>query len=371
MRFVPEFLSFAEHIEICVPVHDQGPATGYSIQGDRLSYRALPPSRTLEEFVRRLPQDGLTIVEQLYRGMRTADLIWINGPHPLLPLAVLLASALRKPHMLWLRGDILGVVRSKYLGNGLRNRIALRTGYFLDQLIRLSAHRRVVFYTGESLTRYAEGARYAQAASSSLVRADQLASAARSTAHSPVRLLWAGQLRPVKGLVYLLRAVRVLLDRETEVHLTIVGDGEQREVLEQERRRLGLEAQVSLVGYKPPGPVLDRYFDESDVYVLPSLSEGVPKVLYEAMARGLPVVATEVGGVPQVICHGRNGLLVPARDANNLADAIARVCSDSEMRERFSREALETARNHTAAAETERISLGLSTAFPDLWRHGR
>ncbi len=368
MHFIPELLLLVPRIEICAPVHAAGAERGFSITSERVSYRPLPPSRTLEEFVRRFPRDGLTIARELYAGIRRADLIWINGPHPLLPLAALIARAMGKPYLLWLRGDILMTVRAKYADGSRRDRLAARTAWYLDRLIGLSARGAAVFYTGSSLARYGKHAAYAQPANTSLVSVSQLAARPRTTVHNPLRLLWVGQLRPVKGLLHLLQALRCLCDDGQRVDLRLVGDGEQRDALTAAVAALGLDGMVCLAGYVAPGPALDAEYEDADVFVLPSLSEGIPKVLFEAMARAMPVVATKVGGVPDVVCDGENGLLVPAGDARALARALSRIGSDPDLRSHIARGALGYAREHTAAAEVERIHGGLRAAFPDLWR---
>lgn len=368
MRFVPHLLSFCERIEICAPVHQFSDAEGYTIESGRIGYRPLPPSRTIEAFVRRFPCDGLRILRRLYQGIRRADLVWINGPHPLQPLAAVVAKLTRKPYLLYARGDIVAVARPKYIGAGVRNQMALRTAYFLDRLIDLSARDAAVFYVGSNLRRHARHARFARPVMTSLVEESQLASSERSDLHSPVRLLWAGQLRPVKGLPYLLRAVRTLLDRGHQIHLTLVGDGEQREALESEIATLGLTQAVTLVGYVAPGPELDRYFKAADLFVLPSLSEGLPKVTVEAMARALPVIGTEVGGVPDLVRDRENGLLIPPANAGILTDTLERVIADDDLRERMSAGSLAFAREHTADAEVRGIRSGLLHAFPELWR---
>lgn len=368
MRFVPELLSLAQQIEVCAPVHPEPEpgGIGFTIEAPSITYRPLAPSRTLEEFLRRFPRDGVSEVHSIYEGIQRADLIWINGPHPLLPLTALLARSLHKPYLLWLRGDILATVRSKYTRADHRNRLAARTALYLDKLIHASARGAPLFYTGRGLERYATGARYSQAVATSLVRESELALESRTGVHSPVRLLWAGQLRPVKGLPVLLRAVRTLLDGGVPVRLRIVGSGEQRAVLEAECNSLRLRESVSLEGYVSPGPGLNRYFEEADLFVLPSLSEGVPKVLIEAMARALPVVATAVGGIPDVVEDRTNGLLVPPGSPAALAEAVAELHADDGLRRRLSEGALEFARLHTAQAEVERIGWGLHSAFPRL-----
>ncbi|MDQ3855349.1 MAG: glycosyltransferase family 4 protein [Chloroflexota bacterium] len=369
MRFVPELLRLADAIVICAPVHRQAPAgaAGFSIVGPRISYVPLPPSRTLEGFLRGFPRDGLRTVLRLLAAIHGADLVWINGPHPLLPLSAGLCRVSRKPYLLWLRGDILATVRAKYGQRNARNLVATRTAWYLDRLIRYAARSAVVLYTGGGLRRYARSARYSQPAMTSLVQPGQLELEPRTEVHSPVRLLWAGQLRPVKGLLLLLAAVARLRDRGVEVSLTLVGDGEQREELERERMRLGLEDYARLTGYVAPGPDLERYFRGADLFVLPSLSEGVPKVLLEAMAHALPVIATRTGGIPDIVVDGVNGLLVPPGDAPAIETAIERLVQDHELRSKLSAGALDFAGQHTAAAEVGRIGEGLCAAFPELW----
>ncbi len=367
MRFVPELLAFAGHIEVCAPVHPSSDAQGFSIEGPCITYRPLPPSRTIEGFLKRFPLDGIKIAGEVYRGMRRADLAWLNGPHPLQPLSAAIARLAHTPYLLYHRGDILEVARAKYGAGGARNRVALRTAWYLDKLIGVASRGAVVLYVGSNLRRHALRARYSQPAMASLVLDTQVAKGWRARLHSPLRLLWAGQLRPVKGLLYLLGAVRALLDSGIEVRLHIVGSGEQRQELEREVARLGLGSSVSLEGYVAPGPELDRYFEEADVFVFPSLSEGVPKVLLEAMARGLPVVASRVGGVPDVVCDGESGLLVRPGDAGALGEAIRRVIRDAGLRRRLSAGALAFAREHTGAAEAGRIGQGLRQAFPNIW----
>lgn len=367
MRFVPELLSLARTIEVCAPIHlGTAGEKGFGIESQAIRYRPLPPSRTLEQFLRRLPSDLLPILQALYQGARRSDLVWINGPHPLFPLAVLACRLAGKPYLLWLRGDILETTRSKYVDANLRNRLAVRTAYFLDKLLLTAAKNRVVFYTGSALSRYAVLSSYSQPARTSLVSESELTSVPKGPLHTPVRLLWAGQLRPVKGLKYLLAALRLLLDEGYQVRLTLLGDGEQREELEEEVKRLELQDHVALAGYVAPGPALSAYFESADLFVLPSLSEGVPKVLLEAMARGMPIVATEVGGVPDLITDGETGVLVPRQAPRQLADAIARLLDHDDLRRTVSEQAVAFAREHTAAAEVARIGEGLQRAFPNV-----
>lgn len=368
LRFVPELLRFCNRIEICVPVHPASDSEGYSIERDEIAYRPLPPSRTIEQFIRRFPVDGIAICRALYQGMRKASLVWINGPHPLQPLAVLIARLARKPYLLYARGDIVAVVRPKYSTPTTRNRMALRAAEYLDHLIDLSARDSVLLYVGSNLERYARNARYARSVVASLLEESQLAQRHKTRLHKPVRLLWAGQLRPVKGLLYLLAAVQSLVVQGYGLHLTIVGDGEQREELCRYLREHNMESVVEMTGYIAPDAELTAYFESADIFVLPSLSEGVPKVLLEAMGHALPVAASDVGGVKDLVRDGENGILFSPADPSAIADAIKRLIEDGKLRRQISGRALSFAREHTATAEVARIREAIMEALPSLWR---
>lgn len=128
----------------------------------------------------------------------------------------------------------------------------------------------------------------------------------------------AGRLVPIKGLDYLLQATPIMLSKFPGLKVLIVGEGPEREKLEKLASRLGVDSQVIFTGQRED--VWDLIF-AMDLFVLPSLSEGIPMALLEALALGVPVVASNVGGIPEVLAHRQTGLLVPTKDERALADA--------------------------------------------------
>jgi glycosyltransferase involved in cell wall biosynthesis len=129
-------------------------------------------------------------------------------------------------------------------------------------------------------------------------------------------------LRPGKGHEVLLKAAARLVRRFPDVRFQIVGDGSRRQELEREAAALRISAQVSFLGHRDDVP---QVLAESDLFAFPSFMEASPNAVIEAMAAGLPVVATKVGGIPEVIEHERNGLLVPPGDERALAAAMTRL----------------------------------------------
>ncbi len=145
-------------------------------------------------------------------------------------------------------------------------------------------------------------------------------------------VLAVGRLSPEKGMDVLLDAFSHLVQLQGSVHLLLVGDGPERSALEKQVLLLKLEGIVHFVGYTAtPGD----YVKVANVLVLPSRSEGIPNVILEAMAMQLPVVATKVGGVPEIIDDGINGLIVAPEDPNELAKAINVVLSDDDLKKQF------------------------------------
>jgi glycosyltransferase involved in cell wall biosynthesis len=117
-----------------------------------------------------------------------------------------------------------------------------------------------------------------------------------------------------------------------------------------------------MVGEVAHGPELWRLYLQSDAFLHVSLTEGVPQVLFEAMAAGLPIVATDVGGVAHALADGERGVLVPPRDHRAAADALALLACDAGLREKLVRSALEYAADHTMDRELERIAAFLRSA---------
>lgn len=140
------------------------------------------------------------------------------------------------------------------------------------------------------------------------------------------------RLAPVKNHALLIAAFARTLVRVPDAHLAIVGDGELREALAGQIAEAGLGARVHLVGALQG---MERIYRELDVFVLSSTTEGTPMSVLEAMASGVPVVATAVGGIPALLDDGVTGRLVPSHDRDALGDAMADLLADGAARQRM------------------------------------
>jgi colanic acid/amylovoran biosynthesis glycosyltransferase len=147
-------------------------------------------------------------------------------------------------------------------------------------------------------------------------------------------LLCIGRISAAKGFPILLESLVEIKKSVPCVHLTIVGDGEDRQALESLSRNLDLGEQITFAGYQSQAAVRD-YIQQADVFVLPSFAEGVPVSLMEAMAAGVPVVSTRIAGISELVEENISGYLIPPGDSEALAEKVVQLLNSSDLRTAF------------------------------------
>ncbi len=147
------------------------------------------------------------------------------------------------------------------------------------------------------------------------------------------------ELTKNKGLIFFLSSLEKLMRSFPKLHAIIIGDGEERDYMQTHIEKRGLANRIHLLGFVPNASSLLQGFD---AFILPSLKEGLPYVLLEALAAGVPAIATRVGGIPDIIHHDTNGVLVPAKDVISLEGALKTILIDTKLREKLSKNALQT-----------------------------
>jgi glycosyltransferase involved in cell wall biosynthesis len=263
-------------------------------------------------------------VDLVYTVLPTAD-IWGR-------LAGCLA---RRPALVTRKGTVLtGGDRENHeatfdrLLRPFTDRVIVNSQMGLEDLVRArraDAARTVVIHNGTDCERFSPPA----PAERGRLREEL------GVSQSALMVAAVGRLSEEKGWVTLIEAVaRLPQERQREVHWMIAGDGPLRPLLEERIARHALSERVHLLGFRRDVPAI---LGAADVVVLPSYQEGIPNVLCEAMAMARPVVATRVGGVPELVEEGRSGLLVEPKEPQGLADALDRLLADPHARERLGR----------------------------------
>lgn len=189
---------------------------------------------------------------------------------------------------------------------------------------------------------------------------------ARSVPEQPLRLLYIGRIAREKGLYEILQGMRLANELGVDVRLTVAGKGSEEARLARYARALGLGERVCFIG-----PVFGadkvKLLGGCDLFMLPSYAEGLPYALLESMAAGVPVIATPVGAIPDVVADGTHGLLVPPRDGRAIAHALATLCAD---RERLAWMSRACRRRIRAAYSVDRVANELGLTYAELCNRG-
>jgi len=168
-------------------------------------------------------------------------------------------------------------------------------------------------------------------------------------------ILYVGRLHPDKGLQYLIPAMKRIFAGEPLSKLLLIGkDQGEKEKLERIIEELNLQQRIQFIDEVSPEKVL-LYMSAADIFVLPSLREGFPNVLLEAMGTGLPVVCTDIDGLSEIIIDGENGFLVQSKNVEQLADKILLLLQDLPLREKFSKNNLDRVREYDLKIVVEKL----------------
>ena len=360
IRFIEASASaLFDEIDLCTRVRTGDDEPPYALNPAVFHIERLPFYSGLAELCARAPVLLPEITRLISRAMTQWDFVIACGIHPVSAIALRLARRRHIPAQLWLRGDVAADVRYRYRGlQRLAGLAAVRaaTAAIPSQTPIVSVGRDdypMLGRMGPLLVAY----------DSKFDREDIVdRPPAVWPRQTPPRLLYVGRLAAEKGLDVLLETMRLLRRApfDLPVTLTIAGAathgsafaGELRAAVE----RKGLADAVTLAGHVSCGLPLFQLYDAHDVLVLPSFTEGFPQVVLEAMARGVPVVATSVGGIPRVARSGRNAVLVAPGRPDELARAIASLVEHPAQAVHLAEAGLETASRFVQSGQIAAIA---------------
>jgi glycosyltransferase involved in cell wall biosynthesis len=354
--------AFSRHIEalaphfrevvLAAPLAPPAP-DGHRVTATNVRLAALPFFDSLPTFYRALP----ALLVGLWRALKDVDIVNLRLPSPAGVWAFWLARLLGRPVFLLIVGDLAGVAASVPPTNTKRR--LLRLYLRLEELLLQAMVRRALTITnGHALyEKYVRRGPCVFETQNSTVRACDVGRPRQSFALPRARLLCVSRVDPRKGIRHLPEALAVIRRRGFDASLEVIGPTvgrlgeEEKSATLASASRLGLAESIHFRGAASLGEAYAAY-TEHDLLLLPSLpGEGIPRVLFEAMAAGLPVVATRVAGIPGVVESGRNGLLVCPADGVAMGEAAVRLLEDIGLRETCVAGGYATARQHTADAQ--------------------
>lgn len=368
-RYVDSLAPYFDEIVLSVPVFDQPQPAGSRLRSANVRLAPLPYFPGPRQFYPMLP----VMQRRLRDFVRQCDVIHLRVPTPAAIFAFRLARAAHKPVFLLVVGDYQALL--PHLGyRGLKKLLFGAYVAFEEWALRHMTTRALTFTNGAALREKHErkGAAVIETKTTTLRLAD-LASRTDTCGGGPIRSLTVSRIDPRKGLRVLPGAIASLAAGGRDVTIDIVGPtigqigDAERDAIVAEARRLGVEDRVRIRGAIPLDQLMPLY-QQYDVFVLPTQpGEGIPRVLLEAMAAGLPIVTTGVSGIRSLVRHGDNGVLIAESSAAALATAIEQVVADAALRRRIIDGGYRTARAHTLerqaasmmGAVSERLGLPL------------
>ena len=321
--------------------------------GSEVEFVPLPFYETLGHPAEALKSIG-TAMRQFWNGLDDLDGVWLLGPNPFAVVFAVLAIARRKKVVLGVRQDYPVYVKARYAG---RWRFQVMAA-IIDAAFRALARIYPVVTVGPELAATYSRSPAVLEIAVSLVEEDEIVDpkeAALRTWDGEHRVLSVGRLEAEKNPLLLAHALDLLSgEGEDRWRLTVCGEGPMEADLAAELDRLGIADRADLRGYVSQDDGLAEAYRGSHAFLHVSWTEGLPQVLLEAFAAGLPTVATDVGGIRQAV--GDAVLFVPPGDPAAAAAALRRIAADSELRHELIEAGYRYVTTRTLSHESQRVA---------------
>lgn len=307
-------------------------------------------------------------MRRFWRVLDDVEVVWLVGSYPVSLIFAVLASLRGRRVALGVRQDLPSYARRRHPDRRWVHFVADA----MDLMYRLLGRAFPVIVVGPDLARHYRHAHRLLEISVSMIDEEDIVGPQDALARSygdELTILSVGRLDPEKNPLLLADVLARLRREDPRWRLVVCGDGPLEGHLVDRLRALGVAEHAELRGYLTLDDGLLELYRESHAFLHVSWTEGLPQVLFEAFATGLPIVATAVGGVPEGL--GDAGLLVPPGDAEAAATALERVARDEGLREQLIGRGLTRAHAHTTEAECRRVAAFLAApggSEPDTWR---
>jgi glycosyltransferase involved in cell wall biosynthesis len=334
-------------VRLCVPVEEGRQEKGDPYRNN-IDVVPLPAFSGRGELLRNVQ----TVVSTLQDEVKSSDVVYCMGPNDVGVLGMVMARLGGRPMFSSLDTDRAQRVLQRDYGSIAKYARYVANQYVLYPFIRRLCHDVPVFVTGDMYM--GEYPTWTQWVKTTLKTEDIPPIMVSASADSgSFHIVFAGRLAPEKNIPRLLKAIQIVDSPSTPVRCTVIGDGPLKGELETLTEEMRIP--VNYTGQIPNQELISSRFLDADAFVLPSLEERQGKVLLEAMACSIPVIASNAGGIPTVVQNGVNGLLCEPSSAEDIAGKILTLANNLKLRQKLIENGHAYARQHALDVEVNRL----------------
>ncbi len=355
-RFLLFFRKYFENISIIAPCKNGCDDNSFVPIKREFYFWALPPWGGYKEYLLKLPFIFLPFIVRAYKAINKHRVIWLRFPSLAGFVLFLIAYVLNKRVVIEISANIKNAWEPSKYQSSVAKRFVIFSGRCMDFLQKFIVKKRFLLTTGKDLERkYKNYSSFCLHFLENYFNEEDYIKKQNFDLHKPVRILYVGRLMELKGLQYLLEAIRMLIKEGKKVTLWIVGGGPLEKWLKKEVLNKKIHRYVKFFGPLPYGDKLFKIYKESDIFILPSLSEGFPRVIIEAFFFQLPVITTPVGGLKYFIKHMENGILVCPRDPYGIKEAVKKLIENKGLRKKIIYNQYKEALHYAGDKQAEKI----------------
>ena len=355
-RYIDKLSEKYDRIYLCVPVKDlnnDSDINDYDINSNNITIQELP---AYNGFIGGL-KNSIKIKRAIKKySKQWRNAVYIRWPVPFSKYVYTLAKKKNIMVCFHMVGDTKTIVTNGDKYRGIKKKLAIQYANYNEIQIKKMVKNSVALVNGSGLRRlYNSNSNNIKEIRTSTFRKDEIFYRENEILQ-PIKVLYVGYMRHEKGVSFLLEAIRSLNEEGLKTHLTLVGDGDKINEYKSLASNLDIISKVEFKGHIPLGKDLLKEYRNCNVFVLPSISEGTPRVLVEAMASGASVIATNTGGIPFTVKHGHNGLLVPVEDSDAIKDSIKQLYQERDLMKNLTENGYEFAKENTLENHVAEVS---------------
>lgn len=297
-------------------------------------------------------------LKPIQHELNQCDMILLRAPSPLVPFFKRYCKTAKPVYLVV--GDYALSAREKKI-NSWRDRLVLAFNLHHDRVFRRSMRSTDIVVNSPALFRtYVPIAKSCQQVRTTTLRESDFFLRGDDPPRSTQSILFTGRITPEKGLFELMQGFCQLAQLYPDLELHIVGwETDSRQPVQtkllQAAEKENMAHRIFFHGKKAIGPELNAMYQNASIYVMPSYHEGFPRTIWEAMANGLPVVATRVGAIPDYLTHEKDALLIEPRKVDQIREAIQRVIIEPELHMNLIRNGYALARENTLEKQTDHL----------------